>query len=150
MESIIFLIAFWGGIWLLSALISAVGKAIERKKENTRNEVAKEVLNNVNIEADIEKYKKKLRHIDYIRDDPMQQVYKYYNAKKIGKFAEFLGRCPECKSGYLCIRKGKYGKFIGCSGYPKCRFTKNIKTAQTEYKELVNKQIIGDIQKAYL
>lgn len=30
-------------------------------------------------------------------------------------------KCPECESD-LIIRKGKYGKFIGCSGYPKCNF----------------------------
>ena len=30
-------------------------------------------------------------------------------------------KCPECESD-LIIRKGKYGKFIGCSNYPKCNF----------------------------
>ena len=30
-------------------------------------------------------------------------------------------RCPECGSELL-IKTGRYGKFIGCSGYPKCRF----------------------------
>ncbi len=29
--------------------------------------------------------------------------------------------CPECSSP-LVIKQGRYGKFIGCSGYPKCRF----------------------------
>ncbi|MFI4937361.1 MAG: type I DNA topoisomerase [Candidatus Berkiellales bacterium] len=29
--------------------------------------------------------------------------------------------CPECQ-GALLIKKGKYGKFIGCSNYPKCKF----------------------------
>ena len=33
--------------------------------------------------------------------------------------------CPKC-GGELKIRKGHYGKFYGCSNYPKCRFTKNI------------------------
>ncbi len=31
--------------------------------------------------------------------------------------------CPRCK-GSLIIRKGKYGKFYGCSNFPKCRFVK--------------------------
>lgn len=26
----------------------------------------------------------------------------------------------------LVVRNGKFGKFIGCSNYPKCRYTKNI------------------------
>ena len=29
-------------------------------------------------------------------------------------------QCPEC-GGDLIIRRGRYGKFIGCSNYPKCR-----------------------------
>jgi DNA topoisomerase-1 len=29
--------------------------------------------------------------------------------------------CPKCGSG-LVIKNGPYGKFIGCSAYPKCRF----------------------------
>jgi len=29
--------------------------------------------------------------------------------------------CPKCKKGEMLERKGKYGKFYGCSGFPKCR-----------------------------
>lgn len=35
------------------------------------------------------------------------------------------GICPKC-GGSLILRNGKYGKFYGCSNYPKCRFTKQI------------------------
>lgn len=35
------------------------------------------------------------------------------------------GICPQCGSK-LVLRNGKYGDFYGCSGYPKCRFIKNI------------------------
>lgn len=31
--------------------------------------------------------------------------------------------CPRCGKE-LVKRKGKHGEFIGCSGFPKCRFTK--------------------------
>ena len=34
--------------------------------------------------------------------------------------------CPKC-GGKLVTRQGKYGRFRGCSNYPKCKFTKNIK-----------------------
>lgn len=34
--------------------------------------------------------------------------------------------CPKCGKA-LVIRKSKYGKFIGCSGFPKCRYTERIK-----------------------
>ena len=30
--------------------------------------------------------------------------------------------CPKCKSE-LVERTGAYGKFFGCSSYPKCRYT---------------------------
>ena len=33
----------------------------------------------------------------------------------------YTGVCPRC-GGTLIERKGKYGKFYGCSNYPKCRF----------------------------
>lgn len=31
--------------------------------------------------------------------------------------------CPKC-AGNLVVKNGKYGSFIGCSNYPKCKFTK--------------------------
>ncbi len=37
---------------------------------------------------------------------------------------EYVGRsCPECEDGKLIVRWGRYGKFIGCSNFPTCRFT---------------------------
>ena len=37
---------------------------------------------------------------------------------------EYVGRkCPECEDGQLIVRWGRYGKFIGCSNFPKCRYT---------------------------
>ena len=35
------------------------------------------------------------------------------------------GICPKC-GGDLVLRNGRYGKFYGCSNYPKCRCTKQI------------------------
>ncbi|OAA31204.1 DNA topoisomerase I [Kosmotoga arenicorallina S304] len=34
-------------------------------------------------------------------------------------------KCPECGSP-LVTRNGKYGKFIACSSYPKCKYTRNV------------------------
>ncbi|MBN1249718.1 MAG: type I DNA topoisomerase, partial [Anaerolineae bacterium] len=37
---------------------------------------------------------------------------------------EYVGRaCPKCEDGQLIIRWGRYGKFIGCSNFPTCRYT---------------------------
>ncbi len=33
--------------------------------------------------------------------------------------------CPKCGEK-LVERTGKYGKFVGCSNYPKCKYTRNI------------------------
>jgi DNA topoisomerase-1 len=36
--------------------------------------------------------------------------------------------CPECKEGELLVRSSRYGKFIGCSRYPECKYTRAIPT----------------------
>jgi DNA topoisomerase-1 len=35
-------------------------------------------------------------------------------------------KCPECNSD-LKLRFGKNGDFLGCSSYPKCKHTEQIK-----------------------
>jgi len=37
--------------------------------------------------------------------------------------ASILGGCPKCKKGQLKIIRGKFGHFIACSEYPKCKTT---------------------------
>lgn len=44
------------------------------------------------------------------------------------KEPELVGRdCPDCGNP-LVYREGRYGRFIGCSTFPKCRFTEQILT----------------------
>lgn len=66
-----------------------------------------EIINNLNI-------KDKNERKNHVR-----------NAKLIknNKDEEFKDRCPRC-GGKLIKRNGKYGKFMGCSNFPKCRFVK--------------------------
>ena len=33
--------------------------------------------------------------------------------------------CPHC-GGALQLKAGRYGKFIGCSNYPKCKFIESL------------------------
>ena len=47
-----------------------------------------------------------------IQDSPMQYEKKTYI-------------CPRC-NGKLTIKSGRYGRFIGCSNYPRCTYTKNF------------------------
>ncbi len=45
-------------------------------------------------------------------------------------------KCPECKRGDLVIRIGRFGKFIACSTYPECKYTRAvIKQADFECQE---------------
>ncbi|MDR1554663.1 MAG: topoisomerase DNA-binding C4 zinc finger domain-containing protein, partial [Campylobacteraceae bacterium] len=37
-------------------------------------------------------------------------------------------KCPEC-GNELVLRKGRFGEFVACSSYPKCKYTKNISVA---------------------
>lgn len=47
------------------------------------------------------------------------------NTKQIKKIKEIesTNKCPKC-GGELVERNGIYGKFIGCSNYPRCKFIK--------------------------
>jgi len=46
-------------------------------------------------------------------------------AKAIAK-GQIKKKCPECKEGKMVLRGSIYGKFMGCSQYPKCKYTKAL------------------------
>lgn len=46
---------------------------------------------------------------------------------------EEVGECPECGKSLL-KRSGRYGEFIGCSGFPKCRFTCSVDELESKLK----------------
>jgi DNA topoisomerase-1 len=55
-----------------------------------------------------------------------EQITKGKKEIKSVKVAMPIGeKCPECGSELL-LRKGRYGEFVACSNYPKCKYTKNI------------------------
>jgi DNA topoisomerase-1 len=35
-------------------------------------------------------------------------------------------QCPQCGTGKLSLKVGRFGAFIGCSNYPECRFTRQM------------------------
>ena len=35
---------------------------------------------------------------------------------------EVVGKCPKCGKDLL-KRSGRFGEFVGCSGFPRCKFT---------------------------
>ncbi len=40
-------------------------------------------------------------------------------------------RCPNCGTGQLSLKLGKFGAFIGCSNYPECKYTMQLSDAAT-------------------
>ena len=57
----------------------------------------------------------------------MQKIAKGKKEIKSLKVAKPTGeKCPECEDGELLIRKGRYGEFIACSNFPKCKYSRNI------------------------
>lgn len=54
-----------------------------------------------------------------------------HEAKEILK-GEVEKECPKCKKGRLIVRQSVYGKFLGCSNFPKCRYMEPIKDGPLE------------------
>jgi len=53
-------------------------------------------------------------------------------------------KCPDCGSN-LVIKMGRFGKFIACTNFPKCRYTKNIKDEKKDLHIKCPKCKIGDV-----
>jgi len=79
---------------------------------------------------------------DEVWQKPLKEFYQPFMEKiekgkeeiKSLKEAVPTGRkCPECEEE-LVIRKGRFGEFIACSGFPKCRYTENTKGEKREKK----------------
>lgn len=58
------------------------------------------------------------------KESRMQHTQRIQTIQRNTELAISNKRCPKC-GGNLVERKGKYGKFLGCSNYPRCRFTHN-------------------------
>jgi DNA topoisomerase-1 len=47
--------------------------------------------------------------------------------------------CPKC-GAELLLRKGRYGEFIACSNYPKCKYTKNTDGTEPPQPEMTDQK----------
>jgi len=47
---------------------------------------------------------------------------------------DVMGKCPECGSDVI-KRLGRFGEFIGCTSFPKCRFTSSIADFEKQKEE---------------
>lgn len=87
---------------------------IKKYKSLNLTEYEKEsVFKKINTLNLVKTYDKK-QHVKSIK----QRIQKREDSIKKNK-------CPQCGDN-LTLRKGKYGNFLGCNSYPKCKFTRNI------------------------
>ena len=112
----------------------------------------------VETQKDVVLYSDQL--IEYITSQPVKlnfnQIDEYYekimqsritdsetinsHTKNLRHYLEYKSNlvksniCPKC-GNKLIIKQGKKGNFLGCTNYPKCKFTSNI---QEEYNTLEN------------
>lgn len=54
-----------------------------------------------------------------------EHAYKVQQQVAEKELMEANGICPRCH-GQIVVREGKYGRFLGCSNYPKCKYTSNL------------------------
>lgn len=52
------------------------------------------------------------------------------------KEPEIVGQCPDCSKDLL-KRQGRYGEFVGCDGFPRCKFTSSLE----ELEDKISKKI---------
>lgn len=66
-----------------------------------------------------------------------------------GEEVKDFGKCDKCEDGYFVLKKGRFGKFLACSNYPKCKTTKpflekiGMKCPKCESGDIVMKKAKG-------
>ena len=68
---------------------------------------------------------KAINSLNIMDKNKRKEHIKYAKEVKNNKTINENNCCPKC-GGRLILREGKYGKFYGCSNFPKCRYTKKI------------------------
>jgi len=93
------------------------------------------------VEEDLDK-------IEEGEKDHIQVLKEFYFGNEKYSFEELLKKaklallykdkivkpCPKCNS-YLVIREGKFGKFLGCLNYPKCKYTEKYDETKTSQEK---------------
>ena len=76
----------------------------------------------------------KIDNIKYLRkfyDEFTPLVLDAYDKMEVMPYEKAEGVCPEC-GGELLIRNGRFGKFISCANFPKCKYTSPLKAKEKE------------------
>ena len=64
--------------------------------------------------------------LNIVDRDKRKKHVEYAKKIKDNQFVNGEEYCPKC-GGKLIKRRGKYGDFLGCSNYPKCKYTRKVK-----------------------
>lgn len=77
-------------------------------------------------EDEMRKFESKILAANIVdKDSRKQHVQQIRTKVKSDNTKISTGVCPRC-GGNLIKREGKYGSFLGCSNYPKCKYTSKI------------------------
>lgn len=102
---------------------------------------------NVDFTADMEKKLDEIAEGDVDWHNVIAKFWRFLepllttanDGEKVASVAEKTDiKCEKCGS-YMLIRDGKYGKFLGCSNFPKCRNIQPINTAEVVHKGICPK-----------
>ena len=92
-------------------ILTKLLKTIENYNNYTISDENKEAIYMKLLSLNIDNKDNRKTHVQSIHNDIKEKNNKINN-----------NLCPRC-GGELVTRYGKYGKFKGCSNFPKCRFT---------------------------
>ena len=91
----------------ISQILNEIKRHTEVKFDKTQLDGIVERIKAINIDSP----EMQQQHIDEIKYHKQQTEYKLQQ-----------GICPRC-GALLVLRQGRYGKFYGCSNYPRCHYT---------------------------
>jgi hypothetical protein len=88
-------------------------KTIKKYKYHSITDIVKEDVYSKLISLNVDSKETRKTHVE--------AIHKTLDEKRIKVNSDI---CPKC-GGKLVFRTGKFGKFKGCSNFPKCRFVVN-------------------------
>ncbi len=95
-----------------SRVVVGIQRLLERIQAY-KKEVLEDYINYYNLikDANIKDKAERRQHVKYAKETKKE------------KEQNSINKCPKC-GGNLIARDGKYGAFLGCSNYPRCKYTK--------------------------
>jgi len=143
--TIIFYIAVAYGIYWLIITIA------EKLKEDAKNKVIQEIPDVAGYESQIKNYERRLSKIFSLTKTEEDSDTIISNRIQDKIQSELSKRCPRCHNGILRLVKGRFGYFYGCTNYPNCRYTKDVRKIESSVKKRIRssykKEFIDDLIK---